>query len=541
MTEHHADPQVQTVPALLLARAASYPDTELLVTPTERMTYGQAERRSRDVAKRMLTAGVGKNARVGVLFPNSPDFVVSWLAATRVGALAIPVCTYHQAPELQRTLRHADVGLLLLTPRHLRHDYLGRLESVAPALARSSAGRLFLPTLPHLRAVWTYARGGPAWTRAVDEVPVDDHVDDELLREVESEVTAADPATVIYTSGSTTEPKGVSHAHGGLVRHSARVGWLAHGIRQGDRIYTPNPFFWIGGLSSVLLAALHAGATVLCEPRLDPPATLRFLEHERVTMFLGQRHARAALLTHPTFAERDLRSVRSFVHATSLGMTETCGGHTAASPRAGRGGPWSDGSFGAPLPGVEHRIVDAGTDTPVPDGEPGEICVRGEDVCLGMLKRERSAVFSADGWYHTGDSGWLRDGELFFTGRISEILKSSGMNVTPREVELTLESLEGVQQAVVVGIPHPDRGQDVAAAVVPAPGLDLDPEVIVGQLRERLSSYKLPRHVSFFGRGGLPVLGNGKVDRSALTELLSQSTAQPGQPLDASATGHITY
>ena len=515
--------QMTTVPALLRARASSHPDTELLVTPTARLTFEQAEQRSRDVAKRMLTEGIGKNARVGVMFPNAPEWIVSWLAATRIGALAIPVSTYHQAPELARTLRHADVQLLLMTPRHLNHDYVDRLERVDPVLERSAAGRLFLPALPYLRDVWTYTPGGRTWTRTVADVPIDERVDDRLLREVESEVSAADPATVIYTSGSTAAPKGVVHSHGALVRHSRRVGWLAHGIVQGDRIYTPNPFFWIGGLSSVLLAALHAGATVLCEPRFDPAATLAFLERERATQFLGQRHARTALLTHPTYAARDLRSMRSFVSTTSLGMTETCGGHTAASPRAGRGGPWADGSFGAPLPGVEHRIVEVGSREPVRDGEPGEICVRGEDVCVGMLKRERSDVFDADGWYHTGDLGSIDDGELFFTGRLSDTLKSSGMNVSPREVELAIESIDEVQQAVVVGIPHPDRGQDVAAAVVRASGAVLDAQRVLDQLRPVLSSFKLPRHVAFFDRDELPVLGNGKVDRKALAELLVHS------------------
>jgi acyl-CoA synthetase (AMP-forming)/AMP-acid ligase II len=517
----HADPPARTVPELLHARVATCPDTDLLVTPTERLTYWQAEQRSREVARRMLTAGIGKNTRVGVLFGNTGEWIVSWLAATRIGALAIPISTYHQAPELARTLRHADVNLLLMTPRHLNHDYLDRLERVAPTLTHAGAGRLFLPALPHLRDIWTYAPSGRPWTRLVDEVPLDDHVDDELLRQVESEVSAADPVTVIYTSGSTAEPKGVIHSHGALVRHSLRVGWLAHGIRPDDRIYTPNPFFWIGGLSSVLLAALHAGATVLCEPRLDPPATLRFLERERATLFLGQRHACTALITHPTYAERDLRSMRSFASATSLGMTETCGGHTAASPRAGRGGPWSEGSFGAPLPGVEHRIVKVGTDVPVRDGEPGEIWVRGEDMCVGMLKRDRSKVFDADGWYRTGDLGRFNAGELFFMGRLSDTLKASGMNVTPCEVELAIESLDGVQQAVVVGIPHAERGQEVAAAIVPAAGAELDSERILNHLRQQLSSYKLPRHVSFFGRSELPTLGNGKVDRKTLAELLT--------------------
>lgn len=521
MKRVHADTPLRTVPELLRARVAAYPDAELLVTPTERLTYREAEQRSRDVARRMLTAGIGKNTRVGVLFPNTPEWIVSWLAATRIGAIAIPISTYHQAPELARTLRHADVSLLLMTPGHLNHDYLDRLERLAPALIGSRAGRLFLPDLPHLRDVWTYTPSGRAWTWLIDSAPVDDRVDDELLRQVESEVSSADPVTVIYTSGSTAEPKGVIHSHGALVRHSTRVGSLVHGIRRGDRIYTPNPFFWIGGLSSVLLAAFHAGATVLCEPRFDPPATLRFLERERATQFLGQRHARTALINHPTFGQRDLGSMRSFVSATSLGMTETCGGHTAASPHVGGGGPWSEGSFGAPLPGVAHRIVEPGTDVPVGDGESGEICVRGEDLCVGMLKRDRQAVFDVDGWYHTGDAGRIRDGELFFLGRLNDTLKASGMNVAPREVELAIESLQGVQQAVVVGVPHAERGQEVAAAVVPAAGVDLDPDLILNGLRQLLSSYKLPRRVCCFDRSELPTLGNGKVDRKALAELLT--------------------
>ncbi len=190
MTREHAEAPVQTVPELLRARVATYPDTELLVTPTERLTYRQAEQQSREVARRMLTGGIGKNTRVGVLFPNTPEWIVSWLAATRIGALAIPISTYHQAPELARTLRHADVNLLLMTPRHLNHDYLDRLERVAPALTRSGAGRLFLHALPHLRDVWTYAPNDRPWTRGADQVPVDDRVDDELLRHVEAEVSA---------------------------------------------------------------------------------------------------------------------------------------------------------------------------------------------------------------------------------------------------------------------------------------------------------------------------------------------------------------
>ncbi len=185
---------------------------------------------------------------------------------------------------------------------------------------------------------------------------------------------------------------------------------------------------------------------------------------------------------------------------------------------------------GAPLPGVEHRIVEVGTEVPVRDGEPGEICVRGEDVCVGMLKRERSTVFDADGWYHAGDLGRFDGGELFFMGRLSDTLKASGMNVTPREVELAIESLEGVQQAVVVGIPHADRGQEVAAAVVPAAGVDLDSECILNHLRPLLSSYKLPRHCPSSTVASYPHSGTAKSTGGHLPNFSLHAAESPERP-----------
>ena len=154
-------------------------------------------------------------------------------------------------------------------------------------------------------------------------------------------------------------------------------------------------------------------------------------------------------------------------------MTETLGPHTFL-----RDEPLpldKEGSFGRAVPGVEHRVVDPETLADVPPGEVGEVWVRGYSVMLGLHKRERDEIFTADGWYRTGDAGHFdADGHLFFAGRLGDVVKTSGMNVTPREVEMALEEQPEVALAIVTGIDHPDRGQDVVAAVALSPGASLD-------------------------------------------------------------------
>jgi acyl-CoA synthetase (AMP-forming)/AMP-acid ligase II len=308
---------------------------------------------------------------------------------------------------------------------------------------------------------------------------------------------------------------------------------------EADRLYTPMPLFWVGGFSFTLIAAMHAGATLVFEEQFEPGATLELIERERVTQVLGWPHMAKALVDHPSFKERDLSSIRGgsyaallpqdqqadadLPRANSLGMTETLGPHTFDSKEHVLG-PEKDGSFGLSVPGVEHKIVDPVTLEDVPVGDTGELWLRGYSLMLGLHKRERADTFTPDGWYRTGDAGHFdADGHFYFTGRMGDLIKSAGMNITPRDVELALEALPEVVMAFVTGVDAGERGQDVVAAIALRPGETLDEDEARKRVKEEIASYKVPRRIAVFAsQTELPWLDSGKVDRRRLTAILEE-------------------
>ena len=517
-------------------------DKVLAVLGDQRLTYRQAEQRSADLAKGLLATGAGKGTRVALLAPNGPDWIVAWLAATRVGAVAALLNTYPKARELSWVLRHCDAQVLLTVDHHLGHDYLERLEAAVPDLADQTSEAIWVESHPFLRSVWTWGGSTRPWSGPVAAlVERGRRVGDGLLREVESEVTPADPMVVVYSSGSTADPKGAIHTHGASVRHAHNL-WPLRDLRGDDVLYTPMPLFWVGGFSFTLMAAMHAGATLVFEEQFEPGATLDLIERERVTQVLGWPHMAKALTDHPSFAGRELSALRGGTlaallpggqsidaverRANSLGMTETLGPHTFESKENTL--PLDkEGSFGRSVPGVEHKVVDPVTGADVGVGEMGELWVRGYSVMAGLHKREREDVFMPDGWYRTGDGGWFdADGHFYFQGRLGDLIKSAGMNITPRDVELVLEAMPEVTMAFVTGVPHPDRGEDVVAAVALGPGGTLDPDDIRRRVKDELASYKVPRQVAVFAdQSELPWLDSGKVDRRRLHAILEERFA----------------
>ncbi len=533
-------PYEAVLPAMLATVTSAHGDNDFVVSSVgegtvERITYAHADARSADMAARLIAAGVVKGVRVGILAPNGPDFAVAFLAVTRIGAVAVPINTFFGPDELFWVLRDADVHTVLSVESLLGKDVLARV-CAAVGQRDETGGPLYPQRLPQLRNVFALGVSERRWPSQWPEpVPTP------LLQACESTVRPADDLLVIYTSGSTSNPKGIIHTHGTTIAH-ARFIARAHDWAADDRIYVPMVFFWVAGLVFGLLGPMQMGATILTEYRFDAADVLRLLERERATYTTGFPHVGPALANHPDFASTDLSNLREgyqqvllaperrtadpSLRVRQLGMTETCSSHTwwpphEQVPEAKRG------SLGVSAPGYEHKVVDdAGRE--VPNGVTGEICVRGTAMMRGMVGRQWHELVDRDGWLHTKDAGYRDDdGHLYFAGRTDEMIKTAGTNVAPIEVEEALGRIEGVRIAYVVGVPDPDKGAIVGAAVVLNDGHRASAEDLIGACRTQLAAYKVPKKwVILDDAARLPYTTTDKIDKKRLTTLIAEGALQ---------------
>jgi fatty-acyl-CoA synthase len=487
---------------------------------------------------------VAKGARVAALFGNRPEFVQAYFAAGRVGAVLVPVNTFAAPDEIDYVLRHGDASLLLLQDALLKHRYLDDLVARHPEIARGAPGRARCAALPQLRRV--VCLGGAA-RGAVEEwdafLARGDEVPDALLDAAAREVHPADDGLVIYTSGTTARPKGVIHRQRAAAIQSWRFAELL-GLGPDDRVWTAQPFFWTAGLAMSLGATLAAGASLHLQESFDAEAALACFEAERITTVHAWPHQEKALAEHPDAARRDLSSVRK-LRATSplarlagiekdewgpdaaYGLSETftivAALHAAAPAERRRA------CHGAVLPGNLVRILDPESGCELPRGEAGEIAVRGPTLMRGYAKVEPELVFDAEGFFRTQDGGWLdAAGELHWTGRLSNLVKTGGANVSPVEVESALASHPDLRAALAVGVPHPTLGEALVLCAVPREGARPDEAEIRSFLSARLAAYKVPRRVLFFAADELAYTGSQKIQLGPLREAALRRLAGEG-------------
>lgn len=506
-----------TVPALLARAARDFGAHTYVVTPTDRLSYASAERRSADIARRLLHAGVGKGSRVGLFFPNGVDWVLWWLALSRIGAVVVPLSTMYTPAEIRKVARLADIGLLVGPVEVLKIDVAARFEAAFGDLSGQRAGRLTLVDAPYLRGIVLAGGSDRGWATTWDAA--EDAADvaslpDAVLTAVEAEVSPADLAVMVHTSGSTADPKGVLHTHGTLVRQTSTWPAAVRAVTRTDgevRVLCAMPFFWIGGLLAAT-GALHEPTTVLVLPNLDPATALDLVEREGATGVVGWPAFTQRLREHPSFADRDLSSAPTLRDGPlDIAMTDVPDGfpvHRTMSETAG-GFAYTD-----------MRIVDeAGVD--VDDSVTGELLIRGIGVMAGYNKRERSDTFDADGWYHTGDRVYRRTGDprLFYVGRTTELIKAAGANVSPLEVEAVVADSPDVAQCLVLGVEDPERGEQVCAVVVSS-GADVDIAALAAHTRGQLSAYKVPTRWAVVSSDDIPTLPSGKFDRKTLRAMI---------------------
>jgi acyl-CoA synthetase (AMP-forming)/AMP-acid ligase II len=355
-------------------------------------------------------------------------------------------------------------------------------------------------------------------------------------------VAPEDVLDIGFTSGTTGAPKGVVTGHGQNIRVFET--WSATvGLRAEDHYLIINPFFHAFGYKAGWLSAIIRGALILPVLNFDLDTVLQRIERDRISMLPGAPTIYQSLLAHPDRDSYDLSSLRLAVTGaapvpvslvnrmreelgfdvvvTAYGLTETCGTVTICRPDDPA--EVISGTSGKAMEGVELRIVDSrGED--LPNGEPGEIWVRGYNVMQGYLDNPEATAetITPDGWLKTGDIGVMDDrGYVRITDRIKDMFIVGGFNCYPAEIENLICGCEGVAQAAVIGIPDERLGEVACAFVVPRPGALLSPEALIGWCRDNMANYKVPRTVHIVE--SLPVNASGKVLKNELRARVARS------------------
>ena len=508
-------------------------------------SFGELERAARRVARALVSAGVVKGARVAVLMANRPEWVISAFAVSMTGAVLVPVNTFATPAERDYILRHSDASVLLMQRSLLRRDYLGELTSSHEALGRCPAGRIRCEALPQLRRVICLGlEEGEGAVEAWSELLADrDDPGDLLLDAIAGEIVPADDAVIIYTSGTTSHPKGVLHSQRAPVIQSWRFAELM-GLTPDDRVLTAQPFFWTAGMTMSLGAALAAGACLILQEAFEPGAALELVEAEKATTLHAWPHQEKSMAEHDDARSRDLSSLRRIEFSSPLapiagleadewgtygsyGLSETftlAAAIPASAPAALR-----RGTSGVALPGMSLRVVDPDTGVEKAAGEPGEIAVRGATFMRGYYKVEPELYLDAEGYFRTQDGGSIgADGRLHWTGRLSNLIKTGGANVSPLEIEDALVDYPGLKAAAAVGVPHPSLGEVIVLCAVELDGHGIDGEELRTFLRERLAAYKVPRLVMSFKLADVSFTGSQKLKVEPLKDLLMRRLAAEG-------------
>jgi fatty-acyl-CoA synthase len=534
-----------TLGALLEATATTRPDAEAIVFRAERLTYAEVRARVDTLARALLALGVGRGDRVALLLPNRPEWLLTAFATARLGAVTVAISTFSTPREIAWTLAHAQPRVLVTMESFRGRAYLPAVYELCPELALAEPGALRSECLPELRAVVCLGdrrhEGVHRWS---DALALGATVRGTAIGG--AAISPSDPCFILYTSGSTATPKGVMLTHGGIVANGFDIGERQR-LTAADRLWLAVPLFWSFGSANALPAILTHGGTIVLQESFEAGEALALLDAERCSVYYGMANMARAMLEHPDRPRRALAAMRTgltiglpediqmtieAVNAHELcnvyGATETygnCAVTDAHDPLELR-----LTTQGLPLPGMQIRVVEPATGRPLPAGEVGEFRVKGH-VTPGYYRdpEQTRAAFDAEGYFVTGDLGLVgADGRLRFRGRLKELIKTSGANVAPLEVEAVLLAHPAVKQAYVVGVRDHARGEVGVAAVELHDGATTSGEALTAFCRESLASYKVPARIVFLTAGEFPRTATGKVQKPRLREELERLHVDEG-------------
>jgi len=500
-----------------------YPAREALVVREQgyRAAYAELWEQVDLAAKGLLARGIEKGDRVGIWAPNRYEWVVTQLAAARIGGILVNVNPAYKTTELRHALVKVGVKLLVHSRGFRQTDYRAMVDEVRDNCPELQATLL-------LEDEWEALLAAGAG------------IYEAVLEEREASLSPDDAINIQFTSGTTGLPKGATLSHRNVLNNGFFNGWTLR-YTEHDRICVPVPFYHcFGCVMGNLAAVTHGACVVVPGEAFDPLAVLEAVDGERCTSLYGVPTMFIAELEEPRFAEFDLSSLRTGIMAgapcpievmkrvrtdmhmpevtIACGMTET----SPVSTQTAVDDPLEKrvSTVGRAHPHVEVKIVDPDTGVVVPRGMPGEQCTRGYSVMLGYWGDEEATAQSIDedGWMHTGDLSTMDDdGYVNIVGRIKDMIIRGGENIYPREIEEFVLTIEGVSDAYVIGVPSERYGEEVMGWVKLRDGVSLTADELRSACQGRIATYKIPRYWKFVD--SFPMTVTGKVQKFRMREL----------------------
>ena len=477
------------------------------------LTYAELDDRSARLATLLREKGIEQGDRIGVMLPNVLEFPITYYGVLRAGGVVVPMNVLLKRREIAFYLEDSGAKLLLAW-----HGFAAE------------------------------ARDGAA-DAGVELIEVEPEAFAELLGDCElttelADTDEEDTAVILYTSGTTGKPKGAELTHFNLSRNSDIASRTTADVKAGDVVLGALPLFHSFGQTVSMNASLRVGATLTLLPKFDPGEALEIMQRDGVTHFYGVPTMYGALLHHPGRENYDTSTLRICITGGASmpvevlrGFEEAFGcellegyGLSETSPVTcvnHPGQPRKPASIGTPIEQVEMKVVDE-NDEEVPQGEVGEIVVRGHNVMKGYWQRPEATEEAMRGdWFHTGDMARVdEDGYYFIVDRKKDLIIRGGYNVYPREVEEVLYEHPKIREAAVLGVPHDEWGEEIGAAVVLHEGEELAPEEVGEYVKERIAAYKYPRVVWFLD--DLPKGPTGKILKREIA--IPAATEQSSHP-----------
>lgn len=529
-----------TLAGFMAEVAGRFPEREALCWKdmsgqVRRWTYAEMYAECQKVASALLAAGAGKDARVGVLITNRPEWIFSTFGAAMAGAVTVALNTFSTQQELHYQLQHADIELLIMESGVASKDFVANIQALCPGLGDSAPGEYFHAALPYLRKVVCVDNdkagdGVQSWD---DFLKLGETVSLAIVESTMAALSPMDRGLIFFSSGSTAQPKAIQQTQRAATMQCWRFGrW--YGAEKDVRTWSANGFFWSGNFAMAFGSTLSVGGCLVLQRYFEAEEALELFQSEKVSLPIAWPHQEARLTECPGWPEADLSTmtyvdknlvlashptIKSQWHQPNgYGMTETF-----TFIAGGAAGDIADGSNGPVLPGNTVRIVDPESGAILPLGDTGEIIVKGPTLTSGYLKLPPEELFDAEGFIHTADAGYLDEsGHLFWKGRLGDIIKTGGANVSPAEIDAVLVQHPAVQTSFTVGVEHSTLGEMVVACVVLREDQKLDEAGLRSFARELLASYKVPRRVLFFAEADLPMTGSNKIRRPELRKMVAE-------------------